>query len=140
MWLDKLNEMKKTTGTRTKFLAEQMHRSERTISRMLSGEASIDMNELQTMVSLMGGALEDIFDGSDFKLPNSETNSLRKEIEAMTKKIEELEAVIALLKAENDVLLAKNNALTAESDVLRLTLSHKDEIIALHNFYNKLIK
>lgn len=140
MWRDKLNEMKKSTNTRTKFLAEQMHLSERTISRMLSGEASIDINELQTMVSLMGGALENIFDGSDFKLPNPETDTLRKEIEAMTKKIEELEAVIALLKAENDVLLAKNSALTAESEVLRLTLTHKDEIIALHNFYNKLIK
>ena len=135
MWLDKLNAMKKTTGTKTKTLADAIHRSERTVGRMLAGEAGIDMSELQVMVSVMGGTLDDIFDGSDMRLPRPEVEALKKEIADLTSKIEELTACENLLKAENDVLKAKVAALTSETDVLRLTLAHKEEIIALHNYY-----
>ena len=37
-----------------------------------------------------------------------------------------------------EVLKNKIAALTAENDLLRLKLEHKEEIISLHNYYNKL--
>ena len=133
MWLDKLNNMKKTTGTKTKSLADQIHRSERTVSRMLAGEASIDMTELQTMVAYMGGSLDDIFDGSDFKLPKPEIDALKKDIEVLSEEN-------AILKAENAVLKDKTVALDAENDRLRLTLAHKEELLALHTYYMTRLK
>ena len=130
MYLDKLNAMKKATNTRTKTLADAIHLSERTVARMLAGEASIDMTELQAMVSVMGGTLDDIFDGSDMRLPRPEVETLKKQIEALTEEI-------AVLKAENAVLRDKTCSLDRECDKLRLTLSHKDELLALHSYYMK---
>jgi predicted nucleic acid-binding Zn-ribbon protein len=133
MYLDKLNAMKKSTNTKTKTLADAVHRSERTVGRMLAGEAGIDMSELQTMVSVMGGTLDDIFDGSDMRLPRPEVETLKKQIEALTEEI-------GILKAENAMLRDKNTALDTENDKLRLTLAHKEELLALHSYYMGLKK
>lgn len=133
MWLDKLNAMKKSTNTRTKTLADAIHRSERTVGRMLAGEAGIDMSELQTMVSVMGGTLDDIFDGSDMRLPRPEVAALKAEIEALTEEI-------GILKAENAMFRDKNTALDLENAKLRLILAHKEEVISIHSYYMGLKK
>ena len=130
-YLNKLNEMKKRTNTRTKTLADAVHRSERTVGRMLAGEAGIDMSELQTMVSVMGGTLDDIFDGSDMRLPRPEVETLKKQIEALTEEN-------ARLTAENGDLRAKVSALDRENEKLLLTLAHKEELLVLHAHYNGL--
>ena len=129
MWLDKLNAMKKSTNTRTKTLADAIHRSERTVGRMLAGEAGIDMSELQTMVSVMGGTLDDIFDGSDMLLPRPEVETLKKQIEALTEEN-------ARLTSENADLRAQVTALDRENEKLLLTLAHKEELLVLHAHYN----
>ena len=131
MWLDKLNAMKKSTNTKTKTLADAVHRSERTVGRMLAGEAGIDMSELQTMVSVMGGTLDDIFDGSDMRLPRPEVETLKKQIEALTEEN-------ARLAAENADLRAQVSALDRENEKLLLTLAHKEELLVLHAHYNGL--
>lgn len=51
---------------------------------------------------------------------------------------DKLQADFANLQAENVSLKDKNVALEVELDRLRLTLEHKEEIISLHNYYNKL--
>ena len=43
-----------------------------------------------------------------------------------------------LISAENAILKDKVAALAAENDMLKMEIKHKDEIIALHNYYNKL--
>lgn len=128
-YLNKLNEMKKSTNTKTKTLADAIHRSERTVGRMLAGEAGIDMSELQTMVSVMGGTLDDIFDGSDMRLPRPEVDTLKKQIEALTEEN-------ARLTAENGDLRAKVSSLDRENEKLLLTLAHKEELLVLHSHYN----
>lgn len=129
MWLDNVNAMKKSTNTRTKTLADAIHRSERTVGRMLSGESSIDMTDLQTMVSVMGGTLDDIFDGSDMRLPRPEVETLNKQIEALTEEN-------ARLTSENADLRAQVSALDRENEKLLLTLAHKEELLVLHAHYN----
>lgn len=138
MWLDKLRELRKMSGKTNKYLAEQMHRSERTIGRFFSGEADLGIDELQKMVDLMGGSLEDILNESNFKLPTPEIEALKKENTSLTMAIEEMTAKETLINAEITVLKDKIVSLTAENDLLRLKLEHKEEIIALHNYYNKL--
>lgn len=128
-YLNKLNEIKKRTNTRTKTLADAIHRSERTVGRMLAGEAGIDMSELQTMVSVMGGTLDDIFDGSDMRLPRPEVETLKKQIEALTEEN-------ARLTVENGDLRSQNAALDHENEKLLLTLAHKEELLVLHAHYN----
>lgn len=131
MWLDKVRELKKKTGTTNKFLAEKMHRSERTIGRYFSGEAEMHIDDLRDMVTIMGGSLDDVLTESDFKLPTPEIEALRREIASLSSVESELRAELVMLKD-------KVCALEAENDRLRLTLAHKEEIISLHNYYNKL--
>ena len=40
--------------------------------------------------------------------------------------------------AEKAVQDAKIVTLTAENDILRMKLEHKEELLALHNYYNKI--
>lgn len=131
MWLDKLRELRKTSGITNKFIAEKMHKSERTIGRYFTGEADIRIDDLRDLVSIMGGCLDDILNESDFKLPTPEIEALRREIATLSSLENELRAEVAMLKD-------KVCTLEAENDRLRLTLAHKEEIISLHNYYNKL--
>ena len=43
-----------------------------------------------------------------------------------------------LILAENDILKDKVFTITNEIEKLKLQLMHKDELLALHNYYNKL--
>ena len=140
MWLEKLNAMKKATGTRTKTLAEGMHTSDRTVSRMLSGETSIDIDQAIQMVAIMGGSLEELFDGSDFKIPHPETDALLKKIDSLKEEIEVLKLAEAAARAEAAAFKEKAAGLDAENDRLRIELAHKEEIITIHTFYMKHLK
>ena len=139
-WLENLNAMKKATNTRTKTLAEGMHLSERTIARMLSGETSIDIDQAKEMVGIMGGSLEELFDGSDFQIPHHETDELRKRVETLEKEIEVLKLAEAAARAEAAAFREKASGLDAENDRLRIELKHKEEIITIHTFYMKHLK
>ena len=83
------------------------------------------------MVSVMGGTLDDIFDGSDMRLPRPEVETLKKQIEVLTNEN-------ARLTAENGDLRSQNAALDHENEKLLLTLAHKEELLALHAHYNGL--
>lgn len=125
MWLDKLKDLKKRSGMSTKAIAEKANMSERTITRIFSGDTyAPGIDKLRDIVYAMGGSLDDIFDESDFRVPTPEAQALKSTINDLT--------------AENVRLKDENVRLQAELDRLRLTLEHKEEIIALHNYYNKL--
>ena len=140
MWLEKLNAMKKATGTRTKTLAEGMHMSDRTVSRMLSGETSIDIDQAIQMVNIMGGSLEELFDGSDFKIPHPETDALLKKIDSLKEEIEVLKLSESAARAEAAAYKVKAADLDTENTRLRIELAHKEEIITLHGTYLKLLR
>ena len=139
-FLENLNNMKKVTGTRTKTLAEGLHLSERTVSRMLSGETGIDIDQAMEMVAIMGGSLEELFAGSDFKIPQPEVSTLRKTVESLEEQIEVLKLAEAAARAEAAAFKEKAASLDAENDKLRIELAHKEEIITIHTFYMKRLK
>lgn len=125
MWLDKLKDLKKRSGMSTKQIADKTNMSERTVNRIFSGDTyAPGIDKLRDIVYAMGGSLDDIFDESDFRVPTPEAQALKSTINELTD--------------ENVRLKDENAALKAELDRLRLTLEHKEEIIALHNYYNKI--
>jgi predicted nuclease with TOPRIM domain len=83
------------------------------------------------MIRAMGGTLNEIFEESGAVIGG-------QDLVALQAKVDELGAEISLLQAENIVLKNKADALSAENDLLRLKLEHKEELLALHNYYNKL--
>lgn len=127
MWLEKLKDLKKRSGMTTKQIAEKAKVAERTVTRIFSGETyAPGIDKLRAIAYAMGGSLDDIFDESDFRVPTPEAQALKTSVNDLT--------------AENVRLKDENAFLKAELAELRLKLEHKEEIIALHNYYNKLGK
>ncbi len=132
MWLDNLKELKKKTGMSAKQIAEKTSLPERTVSRIFSGDTDNPyVDTLHRIVTVLGGSLDDIL--ADTKVVVGEENlvELQENVEVVT-------AERDLITAENAILKDKVTALTAENDMLKMQLKHKEEIIALHNYYNKL--
>ena len=132
MWLENLKELKKKTGMSSKQIAEKTRLPERTVSRIFSGDTENPyMDTLRRIVDVLGGSLDDLFAESKVRVANTDLIALQAEYD-------KLQAEHAALQAENVSLKDKNVTLEVENDRLRLTLEHKEEIIALHNYYNKL--
>ena len=132
MWLDNIKELKKAKGMSTKQIAEKTNLPERTVNRIFSGDTDNPyVDTLHRIVTVLGGSLDDIL--ADTKVVVGEEN-----LATLQENVDEVTAKYELLKAENTILKDKVSALTAENDLLKLKLTHKEEIIALHNYYNKL--
>lgn len=132
MWLDNLKELKKKTGMSSKQIAEKTNLPERTVVRIFSGDTDNPyVDTLRRIVAVLGGSLDDIFAESKTIVGGQDLVAAQAEVDRLT-------AEVAMLTAENAVLKDKVSTLTAESDLLRLKLEHKEEIIAIHNYYNKL--
>lgn len=133
MWLDNLKELKAKTGMSSKQIAEKTNLPERTVSRIFSGDTDNPyVDTLRRIVAVLGGSLDDIFAESKTVVAGQDLVALQTEVERLT-------AENGLLSVENSVLKDKVTTLTAESDLLRLKLEHKEEIIALHNYYKTLM-
>ena len=131
MWLDNLKDLKKKTGMSTKQIAERTNLPERTVARIFSGDTPHPyVDTLYRIVSLLGGSLDDIL---------ADTNAVvgSENWAELSDAVESLKAERDLIAAEAAVLRDKVAALTAENDILRLKLEHKEEIIAIHNYYIK---
>lgn len=125
MWLDNLKDLKKKTGMSTKQIADMTNLPERTVSRIFSGDTDNPyVDTLRRIVSVLGGSLDDIFTECKTVVANTSLIALQADYDKIT--------------AENVTLKDKVVTLEAELDRLRLTLEHKEEIIALHNYYNKI--
>lgn len=132
MWLDNLKELKKTKGMSVKQIADKTKLPERTVTRIFSGDTDNPyVDTLHRIVTVLGGSLDDIL--ADTKMVVGEQNlvTLQENVDVVT-------AERDLILAENAILKDKVATLTAENDRLKLEIMHKDEIIALHNYYNKL--
>lgn len=132
MWLENIKELKKNKGMSVKQIAELTNLPERTVTRIFSGDTDNPyVDTLHRIVSVLGGSLDDIL--ADTKVVVGEQNlaTLQENVEVVT-------AERDIITAENAILKDKVATLTAENEMLKLQLIHKDEIIALHNYYNKI--
>ena len=118
-----------------KCIAEKMHLSERTIGRIFSGEAPVDIDHLKALAQIFNVTLDDVLNNADFKVPIPETEALQNENTALKAKIKELTDNAALTQAEMVILKEKIAVLTAENDLLRIKLEYEQKIGAIHDFY-----
>lgn len=133
MWLDNLKELKKGKGMTVKQIAEATNLPERTVTRIFSGDTDNPyVDTLHRIVSVLGGSLDSILADSKAVVGNTDLTTLQADFDR-------LNSEFALLSAENSVLKDKIVNLTAENDLLRMKLEHKEEIISIHNYYNKII-
>lgn len=133
MWLENLRELKKKTGMSIKQIAQKSTLPERTINRIFSGETEHPyVDTLDIIVKSMGYDLGDIF--ADTKVVVA-----RDDLVEIKGCVDVVEAERNLILVENEVLKAKNVALTSEVELLKKEIQHKDELLALHNYYKSVI-
>lgn len=132
MWLENLKELKAKKGMSSKQIAELTKLPEKTVSRIFSGDTdSPYVDTLHRIVSVLGGSLDGILADTKTVVGDENLATLQTEVERIA-------AENSMLTAENAMLKDKVAVLTAEADLLRMKLEHKEELLALHNYYIKL--
>lgn len=131
MWLDNLKELKRAKGMSAKQIAEKTNLPERTVTRIFSGDTDNPyVDTLHRIVTVLGGSLDDIL--ADTKVVVA-TESLVEVKETANV----IEAERDLVLVENEMLKTKNAALTAEVELLKKELQHKEELLAVYNYFIK---
>ena len=141
MWLTRVIETKKAKGITTKMMSDatESHIPPETITRILNGKTEaprIDtVLELGASVGLSPWELfaepTALVAYQGFLTLQTEFDALKAERNTLAEENTDLKSNILFLKEE----LA---ASAAENERLRITIAHKDEIIEVHKFYNKL--
>lgn len=132
MWLDNLIELKKKAGKSCREIAEGTFMPERTVIRIFHRETdNPSITTLIPIINFLGGSFDEIFADTKAIVGDHTLVTLRENIEVVS-------AERDLIIAENAILKEKVTALTSENELLKLKLIHKDELLALHNYYNKL--
>lgn len=133
MWLENLQELKQRTGMTAKQIADKAHLPERTVNRIFSGETDHPYADtLDLIVKSLGFDLGDIFADTKVVVATDDLVEIKENVDIV-------EAERDLILIENEMLKAKNAALTTENEILRKEIQHKDELLALHNYYKSVI-
>lgn len=134
MFRERIVEEKKRLNITAKSMSERsrMHIPEETISRVLSGKtADPGVNTVVDLGETVGLAPYEIF------MDSTLAAEFRAFLELKSKS-EETEAERIRIIAENESLKIINTTLSQKIDKLEMQIKHNEEIIALHNYYNKL--
>lgn len=133
MWLENLKELKKKTGMSSKQIAEKTRLPERTVNRIFAGESDHPYADtLDLIVKALGYDLGDIFADTGVIVATEKLVEIKESVDVV-------EAERDLTLVENEMLKSKNAALTTEIELLKKELQHKDELLALHNYYKSVI-
>ena len=134
MFRERILEEKKRLNLSSKTMSDtsHLHLPEETIRRVLSGKTSDPgIYTVLDLAESVGLKPYEVFMDA----------TLAAEFKAflgLKSRSEETEADRIRIIAENENLKATNSGLVDRIRVLEMQLSHKDEIIALHNYYNNI--
>lgn len=132
MWLDNLKELKKAKGMTSKQIADATKLPESTIKRIFSGDTTDPyVTTIHRIVITLGGSLDQILADTNAVLSTESLVEVKENADVV-------EAERDLVLVENEMLKAKNAALTTEVELLKKELQHKEELLAVHNYYIKL--
>ena len=133
MWLENLKELKKQSGMTSKQIAEATNLPERTVSRIFAGESDHPYADtLDRIVKALGYDLGDIFADTEVIVASPKLVEIKDTVNVV-------EAERDLTLVENEMLKTKVTTLETEIELLKRELQHKDELLALHNYYKSVI-
>ena len=132
MWLENLKELKKAKGMTTKQIADATKIPESTLKRIFAGETEDPyVSTIHRIVMVLGGSLDQILADTNAVLSSESLVEVKESAEIV-------EAERDLVLAELEMLRAKTSAQETEIMLLKEQLKHKDEILALINYFAKI--
>lgn len=133
MWLDNLKELKRNKGMTSKQIADATKIPESTIKRIFSGDTDNPyVDTVRRIAIALDSTLDEIFAETKVVVATETLAEVKENTEVV-------EAERDLILVENDMLKAKNAVLTTENELLKKELQHKEELLALHNYYKSVI-
>lgn len=131
MLLDNLKELKKVSNMTYEEIAVASMTPESTVKRIFAGKCEPLASTLYRIVRALGGSLDDILADTNIVLSP-------KTLAEVTESAEVAEAERDLLLAELEMLRAKTSAQETEIALLKERLQHKDELLAIYNYFTKI--
>ena len=129
MWLENLKELKKAKGMTSKQIADATKIPESTIKRIFSGETDDPyVSTIHRIVAVLGGSLDHVLADTNAVLASENFMEVKQTVEVV-------EAARDSISVENEMLKTKVAAMTTEIELLKKELLHKEELLALHNYY-----
>ncbi len=132
MWLENLKELKKAKGMTCKQISDATKIPESTIKRIFAGETDNPyVDTVRRIAIALDSSLDEIFAESKV-IVATETLAKVKETTDV------VEAERDLVLAELEMLRAKTAAQETEILLLKGKLQHKDELLAVYNYFTKI--
>lgn len=133
MWLDNLKELKKNKGMTCKQIADATKIPESTIKRIFSGDTDNPyVDTVRRIAIALDSTLDEIFAETKVVVATETLAEVKENTEVV-------EAQKEVIEIKNDMLEAKIAAMTMEIELLKKEIQHKDELLALHNYYKSVI-
>ena len=132
MWLENLKELKKAKGMTCKQIADATKIPESTLKRIFAGETEDPyISTIHRIVTVLGGSLDQILADTNAVLAPEKVAEVKETAVVM-------EAERNLVIAELEMLRAKTSAQETEILLLKEQLKHKEEILALIDYFAKI--
>lgn len=131
MLLENLKELKKGSGMTYEEIACASKTPESTIKNIFSGKCEPLASTLYRIVKALGGSLDDILADTNIVLSPKTLIEVQENAEVV-------EAERDLVRAELEMLRAKTTAQEAEIMLLKERLQHKEELLAVYNYFTKI--
>ena len=132
MWLENLKELKKSKGMTSKQISDATKIPESTVKRIFAGDTEDPyVSTIHRIVTVLGGSL-------DYILADTNAVLSSKCLAEVKENAEVVEAERDLVLAELEMLRAKTSAQEAEISILKERIQHKDELLAVYNYFTKI--
>ena len=131
MLLENLKELKKASNMTYEEIAVASMTPESTVKRIFAGKCEPLASTLYRIVKALGGSLDDVLADTNIVLSP-------KTLAEVTENAEVVEAERNLVLAELEMLRAKTTAQETEILLLKEKLQHKDELLAVYNYFTKI--
>lgn len=137
-WLENLKQVKTDKNVSNKWISEQSGVPKKTVDRIFAGGTdSPQFDTIRLVCAALGVSIDDVAADTMTVLGNKTVATLQDDNELLTAEIAALKDKLEEVTAENIILREQTCHLTAENKLLQLKLEHKEEIIAIHNYYIK---
>ena len=135
-WLENLKNVKRDKNVSNRWIAEHSSVPQKTVDRIFAGDTdSPKFDTIRLVCEALGVSIDDIATDTMTVLGSKTQATLQAENDQLAAELAELMDKLVALETELSAHKDTIAALTAENDILRLKLEHKEEIIAIHNYY-----
>ena len=131
MLLENLKELKNVSKMTYEEIAKESKTPESTVKRIFSGKCEPLASTLYRIVKAMNGSLDEVLADTNIVLSPKTLIEVQENAEVV-------EAESKLVIAELEMLKAKTSAQETEILLLKERLQHKDELLAVYNYFTKI--